>query len=219
MNLSHFQRDLEQLKEDILKMGGLVERAIDDAARALSGQDASLARRVIEGDESIDAMENSVDELCVKLLATQQPVAVDLRFITAAMKISSFLERMGDQAVNVAQRILVLDHLDPIEIPPTVLEMVEVSQEMVKKSLDSFVRRDVNLAYEVLRRDDYLDFLNRRLLEESITWMMKERRLIRRGLEIVLAGRHFERVGDEATNVAEDVVFLVEGKIIRHRSD
>ncbi len=212
-----FDKELNELKEELLKMSGLVESAVDGAARALKGREADLARKIIEGDAAIDDLENAVDEQCLRLLATRQPVARDLRFIAAVMKICSNLERIADQAVNVADRVLVLAGLEPIEVPPTVLEMAGEAQEMVGDSLNALVGHDTALAYAVCRRDDHIDALNRRLLEEVISGMMSGRRLTRRGLEIILAGRHFERIGDEATNISEEVVFLVEGTIIRHQ--
>jgi len=210
---------MKRLNEDLLKMGGLAEEAVDQASRSLITRTrADLARQVIRNDSRVNDMENGIDEQCIKLLATQQPVAVDLRFLTAALRISAILERTGDEAVNIAERALVIHELNPMdEIPPTLMEMSVLAQEMTRKSLDAFVRKDVSLAYDVCCQDDELDDLNRRLLEEMIRWMMDEHRLIRRGVELILAGRHFERIGDQATNIAEAVVFLVEGLEIRHQ--
>ncbi len=216
MPLSHFHRQMEQLKEDLLKMAGLVEEAIHEATRALVSRDAALARTVIQNDRRINALENQIEGHCIKLLATQQPVAVDLRFITSAMKINTFLERMGDQAVNLAERSLELMEMDWVEVPGTLEQMAAIAQGMTRRCLDAFVRRDVSLAYAVCSRDDELDSLNRDLLEEMLNWMMREQRLVRRGVELIISGRHLERIGDEATNISEEVVFLVEGTIIRH---
>lgn len=216
MKVSHFHKEMETVKEDLLKMAGLVEEAIHEAARALTNRDESLARYVIRGDQKINALENSIEGKCIKLLATQQPVAIDLRFITSAMKINTALERMGDQAVNLAERAQELHGLDPMDAPPELLEMAAIAQEMTRMCLDSFVRKDVSLAYKVCARDDDLDDLNRRLLEQMLEWMMRERRIARRGVEWIIAGRHLERIGDEATNIAEEVVFLVDGRVIRH---
>jgi phosphate transport system protein len=207
---------METVKEDLLKMAGLVEVAIHRATRALTDRDGSSARDVIRGDQRINALENWIEGKCIKLLATQQPVAVDLRFIASTMKISKALERMGDQAVNLAERAQALCELDPMDVPPALLEMASIAQEMTGKCLDAFVRKDVSLAYEVCARDDDLDDLNRRLLEQMLEWMMRERRVARRGVEWIIAGRHLERIGDEATNIAEEVVFLVDGRVIRH---
>ncbi|MBF0508971.1 MAG: phosphate signaling complex protein PhoU [Deltaproteobacteria bacterium] len=216
MAIPEFHRQMDQVKIDLLKMGGLVEEAIDDVMRSLLSKDADLARKSINGDKRIDALENEIEERCLKLLATRQPVAVDLRFLTSAIKISHYLERMGDQCVNVAERSLDLIPLDPIEIPNTLIEMGQIAQEMTRNCLEGFVHLDVSAAQEVCCRDEDLDNLNRQLLEEMITWMMDERRLIKRGVELILTGRHLERIGDEATNISEQVIYLVKGKVIRH---
>ena len=198
-------------------MAGLVEETIDSATRALVRRDTEESKRIIEGDARIDGLENLIEERCVTLLATQQPVAVDLRLIATAMRISTYLERIGDRAVNLCYRNLTLVETEPIRVPSLITEMAALAQQMVKDSLDAFVRRDVELALRVLKTDDELDDMNRKLLEDMIQYMMGEKRLIRRGVELILAGRHLERIGDEATNIAEEVVFLVEGRSIKHQ--
>ncbi|MGQ9655412.1 MAG: phosphate signaling complex protein PhoU [Thermodesulfobacteriota bacterium] len=218
MPISHFHRQMEEVKEDLLRMAGLVEEAVFEAMRALTNRDVPLARMVIQSDRRVNALENLIEGNCIKLLATQQPVAVDLRFITSAMKISTFLERMGDQAVNLAERAQELSELDPMEIPSTLQQMAKAAQEMTRKCLDAFVKRDIALAFEVCSQDDELDALNRLLLEEMMGWMMREQRVIQRAVELIIAGRHLERIGDEATNISEEVVFLVEGTVIRHQA-
>ncbi len=216
-SLSHFHRQMQSVKEDLLGMAGLVEEAIHDATAALARRDLELARAVVRGDRRIDLTQNSIEERCITLLATQQPVAGDLRFLAAVIKICAYLERMGDQAVNLAQRAMAMDELTEMEAPGTLLHMADIAREMTRDCLDAFVQESVRLATHVLRRDDDLDALNRSFLEEMIAWMTAERRLIRRGVELILASRHLERIGDEATNIAEEVVFLVEGRIIRHQ--
>lgn len=218
MPISHFHRQMEEVKEDLLRMAGIVEEAIFEAMRALMNRDVPLARMVIQSDRRVNALENLIEGNCIKLLATQQPVAVDLRFITSAMKISTFLERMGDQAVNLAERAQELSELDPMEIPSTLQQMAKTAQEMTRKCLDAFVKRDISLAFEVCSQDDELDALNRLLLEEMMGWMMREQRVIQRAVELIISGRHLERIGDEATNISEEVVFLVEGTVIRHQA-
>ncbi|MBW2617910.1 MAG: phosphate signaling complex protein PhoU, partial [Deltaproteobacteria bacterium] len=218
-SLSSLHKDIGTLRDDLLNMGGLVEEAVDGAVRALKNRDAQLAERVISGDSRIDKMENMIDEDCLKLLATQQPVAQDLRFITSVLRISGYLERIADQAVNLAQRAQIIAGLDPIEIPLTVLEMAAEAQEMIAGSLNAFVQEEIDLARAVCRRDDIVDQLNHSLLEEMISVMMNERRMTRSGLEIIPAGRHLERMGDGATNISEAVVFMVQGTIIRHQPD
>jgi len=217
MGYAPLHRQLEKVKEDLLKMAAMVEQAIEDATRALINRDVELARAVIQADKRINALENEIESDCIRLLATQQPVAVDLRFITSAMKINTFLERMGDQAVNVAERAQELMEMEPFDVPPTLYRMALVAKEMTRQCLDAFVKRDVALAYQVCARDDELDALNRHLLEEMIHWMMRENRVVLRGVELIIAARHLERIGDEATNISEEVVFLVEGLVIRHK--
>jgi len=214
---THFIRQMEQLKELLLKMAGLVEKTIDEVMRALGQRDREAARRIIAGDRRIDDMENMVNDQTILLLATQQPVAVDLRFLTAVMKISAYLERMGDQAVNLAFRTLTLTELDPIPVPPTIKKMAVLAQDMVHRSLNAFVQRQARLAYDVCCSDDEVDDLNRSLLEEMMGQLTNEKALARRAVELILIGRHLERIGDEATNVAEEVVYLVEGRSIKHQ--
>ncbi|MBI5524085.1 MAG: phosphate signaling complex protein PhoU [Desulfarculus sp.] len=214
---SHFHKQMQEVKSDLLRMAGLVEEAIHDSSSALARRDAELAMTVISKDRPIDMMQNQIEERCIALLATQQPVAVDLRFLSAVIKICAYLERMGDQAVNIAQRSLALKELLPTEVPPTILDMAEISQDMARACMDALANGDLQLVCKVLARDKDLDDLNRQVLEDMVEWMATEQRLIRRGVEFILAARHYERVGDEATNIAEEVVFLVEGRIIRHQ--
>jgi phosphate transport system protein len=215
-NISYFHRQMQQVKDDILTMAGLVEQSIHDAAEALARRDSGLALAVIKGDRRIDIMQNRIEERCITLLATQQPVAGDLRFLASVIKICAYLERMGDQAVNLAQRSQALDELLPTEVPVTILNMAEVAEEMTRGCMDALAAGDVALANGIIGRDDDLDNLNRHILEEMVQWMASENRLVRRGVEFILAGRHLERIGDEATNIAEEVVYLVEGRVIRH---
>lgn len=218
MTATHFEIEMEKIKDELLKMGGLVEEAVNEASRAMVNRDRELAKEIQRRDSRINELENIIDELCIKLIATYQPVAMDLRFLTGALRLCTILERIGDQAVNIADRVLVLTELDPMEeIPQTLIRMGEVGREMTRKCLDAFVTRDIDLAYDVCCQDDEMDDLNRQILEEMINWMMKEQRLIRRGVEIILAGRNLERVGDLATNISEEVVFIVEGDVIRHK--
>jgi len=215
--LNHFHRRIEEVKEDLLIMAGLVEGAIHDASRVLGSQDRNLAREVIENDRRIDLLQNRIEEKVFTLMATHQPVAGDLRQLSAYLKIVSFLERIGDQAVNLAQRALELMKLGPLEIPQMIVDMGHIAQGMTKSSLDAVVRRDVDLAAQVLRRDDQLDDMCRAVLEDMVGEMTREQKVTRRGVELILASRHLERIGDQACNIAEDVVFLVKGEIIRHR--
>ncbi len=214
---SHFVRQMEEVKEDLLGMAGLVEAAIQDSFNALITRSPELARRVLEGDRRIDLMENRIDEKTIVLLATQQPVATDLRFLSSTLRMVSFLERMGDQAVNLSWRAISLCELEPLDFKQPLIDMYEIARDMTRDCLDAFARRNVEQAREIIARDDELDHLNRQFLEDSIQWMSQDQRLMRRGVELILSSRHIERIGDEATNIAEEVVYLVEGEVIRHQ--
>ncbi len=213
---THLQRLIGQVKDKLLLMAGLVEESIYLACEVLGSHRAERIQAIIEGDRRIDLMENQVDEDILTILATQQPVAGDLRLLAAFLKIASNLERIGDQAVNLAQRAQALAQRDPIPTPGRILAMGELAREMTSACLDALVRRDADRARLVLERDDEQDQLCRELLEEMVAWMNAEHRLTRRGVEFILASRHLERIGDLACNIAEEVVFLVEGRVIRH---
>lgn len=212
----HFDQELEELKANLLRMVGLVEESIGESVRALVERDDALAEEVTREDGRIDAMEVVIEEACLRLLALRQPIAVDLRFITSAMKINNDLERMADQAVNIAERALELNKeplLKPlIDIP----RMSELAQAMVKESLDAFIHRDAALARSVRERDDEMDHLRDQVFRELLTYMMQDPKTINRAVHLILVARHLERIADLATNVAEDVVYFVQGKVIRH---
>jgi phosphate transport system protein len=216
---SHFQRQMQQVKQDLLKMAGLVERSVYEASEALSRLDTELAAKVIAADRRIDLMQNEIEERCITLLATQQPVAVDLRFLSAVIKITGHVERIGDQAVNLCDRVKSLAKLGGSDLPPVLMLMCKIAREMSKECLDAFAHQNVTLAAAVWRRDDELDEFNRDFLEEMIQAMGCEERYLRRGVDLILCSRHLERIGDECTNIAEEVIYLVEGRIIRHSGD
>jgi len=212
----HFHEELDALKQTLLAMGALVEDQIRRVIRALVERDEALARDVIERDHQVNAYDVEVDEKCVELLARYQPAASDLRFLTTAMKIVTDLERIGDQAVNIAQRALELNReaqLKPyIDLP----RMAAKSQQMVKDSLDAFVARDAGLARDVCARDSEVDALKEQVFRELLTFMMGDPKTIARALHLILVSRFLERVADHATNIAEMVVYMIEGKIVRH---
>jgi phosphate transport system protein len=212
----HFHDELEALKQTLLAMGGLVEDQIRHAMQALVDRDDALASEVIERDRQVNAYDVEVDAQCVELLALHQPAAGDLRFITTAMKIVTDLERIGDQAVNIAQRVIELNaepQLKPyIDLP----RMAERAQAMVKESLDAFVARDTELARRVRAEDDEVDALKEQIFRELLTFMMEDPRSIPRAIRLILISRCMERVADHATNIAEMVIYLVEGKMVRH---
>ena len=212
----HFHEELEALKQTLLAMGGLVEDQIRRAMRALVERDDVLAQEVIDRDRQVNTYDVEVDEQCVNLLALHQPTAVDLRFITTTMKIVTDLERIGDQAVNIAQRALELNpepQLKPyIDLP----RMAEKAQRMVKESLDAFVARDTELARQICAQDAEVDALKEQIFRELLTFMMQDPRTIPRAIRVILISRFLERVADHATNIAEMVIFLVGGKMVRH---
>jgi phosphate transport system protein len=212
----HFHEELDGLKQTLLAMGALVEDQIRRVMRALIDRDDVLAQSVIERDREVNAYDVEIDEKCVELLALHQPTAGDLRFITTAMKIVTDLERIGDQAVNIAQRARELN-LEPqlkpyIDLP----RMAELAQKMVKESLDAFVAHDTALARRVCAEDAPVDALNHQIFRELLTFMMEDPKTIPRAIRLILISRFLERVADHATNIAEMVIFMVESKMVRH---
>jgi phosphate transport system protein len=212
----HFHEELETLKQTLLAMGGLVEDQIRRVMRALVGRDDTLAQEVIDRDRQVNAYDVEVDERCVELLALHQPAAADLRFITTAMKIVTDLERIGDQAVNIAQRVLELNQQPRLKPYIDLPRMAESAQRMVKESLDAFVARDAELARRVCAEDDAVDGLRDQIFRELLTFMMEDPRTIPRAIRLILISRFFERVADHATNVAEMVIYMVDGTMVRH---
>jgi len=212
----HYHREIKDMQAAILRLGAMVERNISLALEALKQRHSELAKQVIEGDKDIDQFEIEVEEECIRLIALHQPVAKDLRIITTGIMIVHELERMGDLGVNIAERTLELaaePHLKPlIDIPA----MADHAQEMLRRSLDAYLKEDVALALEVCASDDALDTLNSRVFSELITYMVADPRTIDRATRLILIARYLERLGDHATNIAEMVVFMVEGRNIRH---
>jgi phosphate transport system protein len=216
MERHHFESELQALKNQLLRMGAMVEERVHRSVRALVDRREEEAEAVIAADREVNELQIDIDDRCLRLLATQTPLAVDLRLITSAMKINADLERIGDQAVNIAENVLKLlpyALLKPlIDIP----RMAELAQRMTRDSLDAFVRKDVELARDVLRRDDEVDELKDQVFRELLTYMMADPGTIQRALALILISRHLERIADHATNIAEDVIFLVEAKDVRH---
>ena len=200
----------------VLRMGALVEGQVKDSVRALVERNDEMAGNVIEKDHQVNALDVQIDEECIKLIALMQPKAGDLRFITTAMKITTDLERMGDQAVNIAERALELNRepiLKPyIDIP----RMSQIVQGMTRDALDAFVRRDKKAAMDVIMRDDEVDDLKYAIFEELISYMVKDPSTVSRAMKISFVAQYLERIGDHATNISEMVIYLVEGRIIRH---
>jgi phosphate transport system protein len=212
----HFHEELETLKQTLLAMGGLVEDQIRRAMRALVERDSEMAQHVIDRDQQVNTYDVEVDEKCVELLALHQPTASDLRFLTTAMKIVTDLERIGDQAVNIAQRVIELNREPQLKPYIDLPRMAEKAQRMVKESLDAFVARDTALARQVCGEDDAVDALKEQIFRELLTFMMEDPRAISRAIRLILVSRFIERVADHATNIAEMVIYMVESKMVRH---
>jgi phosphate transport system protein len=214
--MSRFDEELNALKERILRMGALVETQVASAIKALVERDTELAKTVIATDHQVNAYDVEIDEECIRLLALRQPTASDLRFITTAMKISTDLERMSDLAEDICERAVELadePQLKPyIDIP----RMAERARQMVKEALDAFVNRNADLARKVCRDDAFVDELTSQIFRELLSFMIEDPQTIRRAIRITFVAKYIERIADHATNVAEMVVYLVEGKIIRH---
>lgn len=212
-----FDEELTILKEKILLMGSRVEESIRLAMKSLVDRDSKLAKKIIESDGGINELEIEVDDICHRLLALHQPMAGDMRFITSAMKINSDLERMGDMAVNIAERAITLNELPPLKPLIDIPRMAAIAQEMVKFALDSLVKKDPVAAKRICERDDEVDQLNDQIIRELLSYMIEDRSAITRALNLIFVSRYLERLADHATNVAEDVIYMVQGKDIRHR--
>lgn len=211
-----FDEELKVLKEKILRMGAMVEEQIAHAIKALVERDSGLARKVIANDHKVNAMDVEVDEDCLSLIALHQPMAGDLRFLTTAMKISTELERMSDLAENISERAIELNEEPQLKPYIDIPRMAEHAQRMVKEALDAFVNRDAVLARKVCGNDDFIDSLTHQIFRELLTYMIEDPHTISRAVRITFIAKYLERIADHATNVAELVVYLVEGKIIRH---
>ncbi len=211
-----FDEELQHLKEKLLKMGSLVEDAIKYSVQALVERDDELAQKIIDNDRLVNTLDVEIDEESIRLIALRQPMAGDLRFITTAMKITTDLERMGDLGVNIAERALELNQepiLKPyIDIP----KMREIAQGMTRDALDAFVRKDKKLAMDVIMRDDEVDDLKHSVLQELAFFMVQDPTTVTRAMKVSFVAQYLERIADHATNISEMVIYLIEGKIIRH---
>ena len=202
-----------------MQMAGLAERAISNAIEALVKRDSSLAEKTIAQDEKINQLEIVIDDLCLKLLALHQPLAADLRFITSAMRINTELERIGDQAVNIAERVISLNQEPQLKPYIDIPEMAEITQNMLRDVLNAFVNRDASLARSVCERDDRVDGLNNQVFRELLTYMMADSKTITRAVHLLIVSRCLERIADHATNIAEGVIFMAQAKVIKHHAD
>jgi phosphate transport system protein len=218
MERQHFQQELESLKERLLAMGGLAEDRVRTAMLGLVERDGDLIDEVLNGDMPLNELHIEIDDLCLKLLALHSPMAADLRAVMAAIKINSDLERVGDMAVNIAEAGRRYASHPPVKKLIDIPRMATTAQRMLRDALDSYVRGDMQLAQHVLDEDDELDSLKTQVFRELLTYMLSDPTTIEPALDLILISRHLERIGDHATNVAEDVIFMVSGRDVRHHA-
>ena len=212
----HLQRELERLKKRILFLGAMAEERVRMAIKAIEARDANLAEEVIKTDYELDELEVEVEEECLKILALHQPVAVDLRFLSAVIKINSDLERIGDEAVNIAQRVSVLAKREKVNVSFNYSPMAEKTYYMLKCSLDALVNLDLDLAFNVLILDDEVDLMERRTYDLVKGAIRENPERVGYLINFLLISRHLERIADHATNIAEEVIYMIEGEIVRH---
>jgi len=214
----HFQDELEQLKTRLLEMGGIAEEQVRTAVKGLVDRDHGLIDQVLVGDDPLNSLHIEIDSRCFTLLALYQPMAADLRTIVAAVKINTDLERVGDLAVNIAEAARRYVAHAPVKKLIDIPRMATIAQTMLRDALDAFVRRDTELAQQVLNEDDRLDSLKTQIFRELLTYMLQDTGTIEPALDLILISRHLERIGDHATNVAEDVIFIVSARDVRHHA-
>jgi len=218
-HVRHFQEELEALKTRLLEMGGLAEDRVRLALKALVDREMSLVERVLVSDGAINQLHIEIDDRCFKLLALHQPMAVDLRAIVSAVKINTDLERVGDLAINIAEAVGRYLRHPPVKELVDIPRMANIAQDMLRDALDAYVRRDINLAQTVLDADDELDTLKTVVFRDLLDHMLRDQGTIEPGLDLILVSRHLERIGDHATNIAEDVIFMVSAKDVRHHQE
>jgi len=214
-----FDEELNNLKEKLMQMATLAEESITLAVRSLKERNDVYAQQVFDGEETLNLLDIEIDKLGMQLFALRQPMAIDLRLITATMRIAVELERIGDLAVNIAQRSLELLKQPPLKPLIDIPRMAEISQQMVKDAIDAFVNKNDKLAKNVCERDDEVDDLNDQIFRELLTYMMQDPKTIEIAVELILVGRHLERIADHATNIGEDVIYMVKGKTIKHHCE
>ncbi|MFI5250881.1 MAG: phosphate signaling complex protein PhoU [Bacteroidota bacterium] len=215
----HFQTDIDKLKTTIIKMASMVEVAVDESTCSLLESDRQLAIKVIEGDQRVNALEIEIDNAIIDLLALQQPVATDLRFILAATRITHDLERIGDHAVNIAESDLNLAATPDKELLLEIPRMAEIAQTMLKNAIDGFIHNDSALGQSVLQKDDVIDELNRTMAQRVLERMKLDQNLIEEGMDIIRVSKNLERIADLATNIAEDVIFITQARVVKHHAE
>ena len=215
----HLEREIESLKKLILALSATVEDNVYKAVRSLTERDSALAEEIIKSDVAVDQTEVAIEEECLKVLALNQPVAGDLRFLVAILKINNDLERMGDLAVNIAERAMFLATREKPDVPLNLPLMAEKTKAMMKKSLDSLMKQDTALAYEVLATDDEIDAMNREMYAQIQNAIRRKPEQLESFIHLLSCSRHLERIADHATNIAEDVIYMIDGVIVRHRAE
>jgi phosphate transport system protein len=213
---THYEQELRDIKEGLLYLGALVEKAIDLAIKALMDRDTAIAHRVICDDNAIDQLDVEIEEKCIRILALRQPTARDLRFITTAIKINGHLERIGDMAANIAEKAIILSEEPPMKPYIDIPRMSEIARQMIKESLDALVNENTDLAQKVRMEDEIIDSLNEQVFRELLTFMLEDPKKIHRALIIMQISKSLERISDHAVGVADMVVYMVTGKIVRH---
>jgi len=214
----HYEKELQEIKNNLIYLGAVTEKAIQNAMQSLSERNSNMARKVIKDDDEIDKMDSDIEERCIRILALRQPTAIDLRFITTAIKITGHLERIGDMAVNIAEKAIQLNE-EPILKPYIDLpRMADLVGEMIKDSLDSFIRNDLNMADKVRRTEQVTDDLNEQIFRELLTFMMEDSKTIHRALMIMQVSKNLERIADHTKGIADMVTYMVTGENVRHQT-
>lgn len=213
----HYREELGNLKETVLRMGGLVEQMTHRAIQALVERKIEMLAEVNTMESQVNQLHIDIDEICLEMIALRQPTAADLRFIAAAMKINTDMERIGDQAINICERAQFLLTVPPVKPLIDIPRMAEIAKGMLRDALDAFVNGNDALAYDTIRKDDLVDQLKDQVFRELLTYMMADPGTIARSLDLILVSRHLERIADHATNICEDVIFMVKGKDVRHQ--
>jgi len=213
----HYREELGNLRETVLRMGGLVEQMTHRAIQALVERKIEMLAEVKAMENQVNQLHIDIDEICLEMIALRQPTAADLRFIAAAMKINTDMERIGDQAINITERAEFLLAVPPVKPLIDIPRMAEIAKEMLRDALDAFVNGNVELAYDTIKKDDLVDQLKDQVFRELLTYMMADQGTVQRSLDLILVSRHVERIADHATNICEDVIFMVKGKDVRHQ--
>jgi phosphate transport system protein len=215
---AEYERELQEIKDGLLYLGALTEKALENGSVALLERNAELAERIVREDEKLDQLDVALEEKCIRLLALRQPAARDLRFITTAIKITGHLERIGDMAANIAEKVLILNDFPQIKPYVDLPRMVEIARGMIRKSLDALVREDIELSRQVREEDTVIDQINDQIFRELLTFMMEDPRKIQVCLYIMQISKSLERIADHAESIADMVVYMVTGKSVRHKS-